>query len=326
MRRREFIALLGGAVALPLAARAQQPAMPVIGYLSARSPDDTRHLLGAFRRGLAEMGYVEDQNITIEYRWAFGQYERLPALAAELVRRPVTVIASTGGEGAALAAQAATSAIPIVFAGGGDPVRASLVASYNRPGGNLTGIDTLTSTLEAKRLGLLRDLVPRAAMIGFLMNPNYSPAEAQLRDVQEAGRVLGLRIHALRANVDSEIDAAFATVAQQRIPALVVAAGPYFDTHREKLVGLAARHAVPTMYHFREFAAAGGLVSYGVDIVDIYRQVGVYVGRLLRGAKPADLPVLRPTKFEFVINLRTAKALGLEIPNAMQLLADEVIE
>ena len=327
MRRRELITLFGGAAAAwPLAARAQQAPMPVVGYLSARSEDDAGHLLEAFRRGLAEMGYVEGQNVTIEYRWAEGQHDRLPAMAAELVGRPAAVLVATGGESAALAAKAATSTIPIVFVAGGDPVKLGLVASYNRPGGNATGIDIVSTTLEPKRLGLLRDLVPKAATIGFLMNPNYSPAESQLRDAQQAGRALGLQIDALRANTDTDIDLAFDMIAQRRIPALAVASGPFFDTRREKLVALAGRHAVPAMYGFREYPAAGGLASYGVDLVGMYRQVGVYAGRVLRGAKPGDLPVLRPTKFELVINLKIAKTLGLEIPNAMLLLADEVIE
>jgi putative tryptophan/tyrosine transport system substrate-binding protein len=327
MKRREFITLLGvAAAAWPLVARAQQPAMPVIGWLSARSPHDTVPLVAAFHRGLGEDGFVEGQNVTIEYRWALGEYDRLPAMAAELVRRPVTVLATTGGEPAALAAQAATSTIPIVFAIGGDPVKLGLAASYNRPGGNATGINILTATLEAKRLGLLHELVPQAATIGVLLNPKFQPAHSQLRDLQQAAPALGLQIQVLRASTDSELDAAFETVTQQRIAALAATADPFFDTRREKLVALAARHAVPTMYHFREFAVAGGLVSYGIDPLETYRQVGVYVGRVLKGAKPADLPVLQPTKFEYVINLKTAKALGLTVSNSMQLLADEVIE
>jgi len=324
--RRELIAALGGAAAWPLGARAQQLAMPVIGWLSARSPHDTVPLVAAFHRGLGEDGFVEGQNVTIEYRWALGEYDRLPAMAAELVRRPVTVLATTGGEPAALAAQAATSTIPIVFAIGGDPVKLGLAASYNRPGGNATGINILTATLEAKRLGLLHELVPQAATIGVLLNPKFQPANSQLRDLQQAAPALGLQIQVLRASTDSELDAAFETVTQQRIAALAATADPFFDTRREKLVALAARHAVPTMYHFREFAVAGGLVSYGIDPLETYRQVGVYVGRVLKGAKPADLPVLQPTKFEYVINLKTAKALGLTVSNSMQLLADEVIE
>jgi putative tryptophan/tyrosine transport system substrate-binding protein len=313
VKRRKFITLLGGAaVAWPVAARAQQT-MPVIGYLSARSPEDTTHLVAAFRRGLAENGYVDGQNVAIEYRWALGQVDRLPALAAELAGRSVAILVTTGGESAALAAKAATSTIPIVFSTG-DPVKAGLVASYNRPGGNATGINLLTQTLDPKRLGLLHELVPQAATIGFLLNPDFPSAEDQSKDMLEAARAIGVGIHVLRANTDREIEAAFETVAQHRIGALVVAASPFFDTRRDTLVALAARYAVPTMYHFREFAAAGGLMSYGIDPVDAYRQVGVYAGRILKGARPADLPVLQPTKFEFVINLRTAKALSLEIP------------
>jgi putative ABC transport system substrate-binding protein len=324
--RRKFLATLGGAAAAwPLAAGAQQPTMPVIGYLSARSPEDTAHLVPAFRQGLSEGGFVEGQNVTIEYRWALGQVDRLPALAVELASRPVTILVTTGGESAALAAKAATSTIPIVFSMG-DPVKAGLAASYSRPGGNATGINILTETLEPKRLGLLRGLVPQAATIGFLLNPNFPAAESQSKDMQEAARAIGLQIHVLRANTDREIEAAFETVAQHRIAALAVAASPFFDTRRDTLVALAARYAVPTMYHFREYAAAGGLVSYGIDPIETYRQVGVYAGRILKGAKPADLPVLQPTKFEFVINLKTAKALGLDVPLHLQQLADEVIE
>ena len=325
MKRREFITLLGGAAATwPLATRAQQT-MPVIVYLSGRSAEDTTHLVAEFRRGLVEDGYVEGQNVAIQYRWALGQVDRLPALAAELAGRSVAILVATGGESAALAAKAATSTIPIVFSMG-DPVKAGLVASYNRPGGNATGINLLTQTLEPKRLGLLHELVPQAATIGFLLNPNFPSAEDQSKDMQEAARAIGLHIHVLRANTDREIEAAFETVAQDRIGALAVGASPFFDTRRNTLVALAARHAVPTMYHFREFAAAGGLMSYGIDPVDAYRQVGVYAGRILKGAKPADLPVLQPTKFEFVINLKTAKALSLEIPARLLSFVDEVIE
>src|SRR5262245_860444 len=326
LKRREFITLLGGGAAVwPFAAQAQQPAMPVIGDLRARSPEDTTHLVAAFRRGLAENGYVEGQNVAIEYRWARGQVDRLAALAAELAGRSVAILVATGGESAALAAKAATSTIPIVFSMG-DPVKAGLAASYNRPGGNATGINLLTDTLEPKRLGLLHELMPQAATIAFLLNPDFPSAEDQSKDMQEAARAIGLHIHALRANTDREIETAFETVAQHRIGALAVAASPFFDTRRDTLVALAARHAVPTMYHFREFAAAGGLMSYGIDPVDAYRQVGVYAGRVLKGAKPADLPVLQPTKFEFVINLKTAKALSLEIPARLLSFVDEVIE
>jgi putative ABC transport system substrate-binding protein len=326
MKRREFITLLGGAAAAwPFSTHAQQP-LPVIGFLSMRSPEDIPHLLAAFRRGLAENGYVEGQNVTIEYRWALGQYDRLPALAAELAGRPLVVFVTAGGEPAALAAKAATSTIPIAFVIGGDPVKVGLAASYNRPGGNATGISILTSTLDPKRLGLLHELVPQAATVGALLNPNFPGFEGQLKDVQEAARSIGVQIFALRASDDREVEAVFETIAQQHIRALAVGADPFFDTRRDKLVALAARHAVPAMYHFREFAAAGGLMSYGIDISEVWRQVGVYAGRILKGAKPADLPVLQPTKFELVLNLKTAKTLGLEIPPNVLSIADEVIE
>ena len=325
LKRREFITLLGGATAWPLAARAQQPAMPVIGFLGVRSPDDTV-TLAAFRRGLNEGGFVEGQNVMVEYRWAIGQYDRLPAQAAELVQKPVAVLVSAGGEPAALAAKAATSIIPIVFTIGDDPVKLGLVASYNRPGGNLTGINIFTTTLEAKRLGLLHELVPQAAAIGVLLNANFPAAERQLRDVQGAARAIGLQIHALRANIDREIEVAFETVASQRIAALAVAASPFFTTRRDKIVALAARHAVSTMYTAREYAVDGGLMSYGIDVPDVYRQIGLYAARILKGEKPADLPVMQPTKFELVINLKTPKALGLQIPDKLVAIADEVIE
>jgi putative ABC transport system substrate-binding protein len=325
VRRRDFITLLGGAAAWPLAARAQQPAT-VIGYLSARSPDDTWHLVEAFRRGLREAGFVEGQNATIEYRWALGEQERLAGLASDLVRKPVSVLVTTGGEGAALAAKAATSTIPIAFVIGGDPVKLGLAASYSRPGANATGISILTSTLEPKRLELLRELVPQVSTIGAFLDPNFPPYEDQSRDLRAAAQTLDLQVHEFRCSTDAEIDLAFKTTAQQRIGAIMVTAGPFFDTRREKLVTLAAHYAVPTMYHFREFAAAGGLISYGIDARVIYRQIGVYAGAILKGEKPAELPVLLPTKFELVINLKTARALGLRVPLTLQVAADEVIE
>ncbi len=325
-RRREFITLLGMAAALPLAARAQQPAMPVIGYLSARSREDTPHLIAALQRGLAENDYVDGRNGAIEYRFALGQYDKLPAMANELVRLPATVIATTGGEPSALAAKAATSSIPIVFAIGSDPVKHGLTASINRPGGNATGITSLTNEMEPKRLGLLREVVPHAHTIGFLLNPSFTQAESQLADMQQAARAMNLAITVFRANTDQEIDAAFESIAQQRVPALVVGANPFFDTRRKKLVALAARNAVPAIYHFREYADDGGLMSYGLNFADVYRLVGVYTGKVLKGAKPSELPVMQATKFEFVINLKTAKALGVQISDNLLSLADAVIE
>jgi putative tryptophan/tyrosine transport system substrate-binding protein len=282
MRRREFVTLVAGAAVWPFAAHAQQPAMPVIGYLSARSPEDTAHLVEAFRRGLSEAGFFEGHNVTIEYGWAFGQADRLPELAANWVRKPVNVLVSTGGESAALAAKAATSTIPIAFIIGGDPVKLGLAASYRRPGGNATGISILTATLEPKRLELLRELTPHVSTIGALLDPNFPPYEGQLRDLREAARALDLQVLELRASTDAEIDRAFETVARQRIGALTVVAGPFFDTRREKLVDLAVRHAVPTMYHFREFSVAGGLISYGIDSRVSYRHIGVYAGGFSR--------------------------------------------
>jgi putative ABC transport system substrate-binding protein len=326
MRRRKFITLLGGAAATwSLAVRAQQPAMPVIGFLNSRSRDDTAHLVAAFRRGLSETAYIDGQNVAIEYRWADGQYDRLPAMAAELAKIPVAVLAATGGEPSALAAKAATSIIPIVFIVS-DPVKLGLVTSYNRPGGNATGMSGLTTALEAKRFGLLHELVPGAVTIGALVNPLYPQSEEQSRDLQEAALSLGLNIEILRASNDREIDAAFESVAQRKIPAFQVAADPFFDTRRVKIIALATQHRLPTIYQAREYAVGGGLMSYGIDFSDLYRQVGIYTGRIIKGAKPTDLPVMQPTKFEFVINLKTAKALGLEVPPTLLVRADEVIE
>jgi putative tryptophan/tyrosine transport system substrate-binding protein len=326
MKRREFIFALGGAAAWPLVARAQQPAMPVIGFLSARSADESAHLTTAFRRGLAESGYVEGQNAAIDYRWAKGEYARLPALAAELVGRPLAVLAALGGDLPARAAKAATSTIPVVTQFTTDPVAGGLVASLNRPGGNVTGFVNLSAAMESKRIGLLRELVPQANRFGALVNPNVPQAARQLTDLQEATRTLGLGLQALEAGTDSEIEAAFLSCAQQRIPALVVTADLFFNTRRAMLAALAARHGLPAIYGFRDFAVAGGLMSYGIDLSESYRQIGIYVGRILKGAKPADLPVLQPTKFEFVINLKTAKALGVRISDNLLSLADEVIE
>jgi ABC-type uncharacterized transport system substrate-binding protein len=323
-RRRDVIALLGGAATWPLAARAQQRA--VIGFLSSRSLADSDYVVTAFQRGLAEHSFVDGTNVKIEYRWALGQYQRLGALAAELVHMPVNVLVTAGGEPSALAAKAATTAIPIVFAVGTDPIKAGLVASYNQPGGNMTGINIITRSLEAKRIGLLREVAPQTKVIGLLVNPNFPMTDSQVADAEAAVRGAGLELEILRAATDEEIDAAFEIVAQRRIPALAVGADPYFDTRRSKLVALAARYAVPAIFQFREYAVGGGLMSYGIDLSDVYRQVGDYAGQILKGAKPAELPVLQPTKFQFVINLKAAKALGVDISPNLLSLTDEVIE
>ena len=307
-------------------ASAQQSPMQLIGYLSARSAADSSHLAAAFRKGLAEQGFAEGRNVAIEYRWANGEYERLPALAHELVRRPLAVLVATGGEPSAFAAKKATTVIPIVFIVGSDPVKAGLVASYNRPGGNATGMNILTTTLEAKRLGVLHDLVPRATTIGFLTDSKFPISQTQLREAETAARALNLRIHAFQVSSDADIDGAFKTMSQEHVLALAVAASPFFDTRREKLIALATQHRVPAMYHFREFAMSGGFVSYGIDNADAYRQVGGYVGRVLKGAKPGELPVIQPTKFELVINLKTAKALGVTVPSSLLQQADDIIQ
>jgi putative tryptophan/tyrosine transport system substrate-binding protein len=326
MRRREFIMLIGGSAAWPLALRAQQPAMPVVGYLHIRGQEDAAHEADAFRRGLRDGGFVEGNNVRVEYRWASGHYDRLQALAAELVSLPVSVLAASGGESTVLAAKSATSTIPIVFTMSSDPVKLGLAASYNRPGGNVTGVNILSTSLEPKRLGLLHDLVPSALTIGFLVDSNFPPSERQVRDVDEAARAIGVRIRVLRVRDAAEIDAAFQAIAQEHITALAVGSSPFLDIHRDRLVSLAARAAVPTIYHFREYPVSGGLVSYGIDIDDAHRQIGLYAANILNGAKPADLPILQPTRFTLVINLKTAKALGLTIPSGVLAIADEVIE
>jgi putative ABC transport system substrate-binding protein len=325
MRRRDFITLLGGAAAWPFTARAQQP-MPVIGFMSARSPEDSVHLLEAFRRGLKEGGSIEGENVAIEFRWARGDYTRLPALAADLVSRQVVVIVAAGGDPSALAAKAATVTIPIVFGIGGDPVKLGLVASLNRPGGNVTGVTLLTNLMEPKRLGLLRDLAPGVSLIGTLINPKFSASVHQLEQLEEAARATGQRIVIAEASSDETLEAAFVLLVREGAGALLVAADPYFDTRRDRIVAFAARQRLPAIYQFREYAVAGGLLSYGVSITDAYRQYGAYAAMILKGAKPADLPVHQPTKFELVINLKTAKALGLKISDNLLSLADEVIE
>jgi putative ABC transport system substrate-binding protein len=327
VRRRDFITLVGGAVvAWPLAARAQQPTPRVIGFLSGGAPAQFVPYVAAFRKGLGETGHVDGQNVTIEYRWAHGQFGRLPELAGELVRRQVAMIAATGGTASALSAKAATATIPIVFTGGGDPVRLGLVASLNRPGGNVTGVNFLVNVLGAKRLELLQEMVPGAIVIALLVNPTNPNVGAETGDMQAAARALGKQAVVLGASIAGELDAVFATFAEQRAGALIIAGDPFFDTRRDQIVALAARHAVPAMYFLRGFADAGGLMSYGTSITDAYRQAGVYSGRILKGEKPAELPVVQSTRFELVINLKTAKSLGIEVPAKLLALADEVIE
>jgi putative ABC transport system substrate-binding protein len=328
MRRREFVTLLGCAVAAwPLAARAQQAALPVIGYLEIRSPDTQADRLRAFRQGLKDTGYVEGENVRIEYRWAENQVDRLPMLAAELVRQRVNVIATTGGERVALAAKAATTTIPIVFGVSQDPVPFGLVASHNRPGGNATGVNFLVTELGSKQIELLHELVPAAARVGLLVNPK-SPGgtERAMRDVTGAASAIGLQIDVVQASDSREIESVFGTLVHNKADALLVGPDAFLVSRRLQLAILAARHALPAVYNVREYAEAGGLMSYGTDVRDAYRQIGVYVGRILKGAKPADLPVVQSSKFELVINLPTARALGLEVPPTLLARADEVIE
>jgi putative ABC transport system substrate-binding protein len=330
MRRREFITLLGGAaVAWPLAARAQQSPLPVIGFLNAASPDLFAHVVRAFRLGLNEMGYVEGRNVEIEYRWAENQYDRLPALAAELVRRRVSVITTGSATLAALAAKAATTTIPIVFLMGADPVELGFVTSLNRPGGNLTGVTTLNVEISPKRLEVLRELLPTTTIMGVLVNPMNNPAtvETELRQAKAATHTLGLQmIHVLQATTERDLDSAFSTLIQRRAGGLVISADTFFSGKSVELAALASRHAMPTISPYREFVTAGGLMSYGGSVTELYRLVGIYTGRVLKGEQPADLPVQQVTKVELVINLKTAKSLGLEVPPTLLARADEVIE
>jgi putative tryptophan/tyrosine transport system substrate-binding protein len=325
MRRREFISLIGSVAALPFAAYAQQASNPVIGFLSSRSPNESETLVAGFRQGLAEAGYVEGQNVQLAFRWAEGRYDRLPELAAELVKAQVTMIVSVGASVSALAAKSATRTIPIV-AVTSSPVKAGLVASFNRPGGNITVVSPSSTLLSSKRLGLLRELVPTAALIGVLLNPEFPDSTTQLEDIEEAARTLGEQIRIANASSERDIDAAFASLSQQRVGAIISGVDPFFDTRRDQIVALAAHYAVPTIYAQRAYAIAGGLISYSPSFSDSYRQAGIYAGRVLKGDKPADLPVLQETKYELVINLKAAKTLGLNVPVSMQLLADEVIE
>jgi putative tryptophan/tyrosine transport system substrate-binding protein len=324
MNRRELLLLLAGAMVAARTLRAQQRPMPVIGYLSFASPGPFAPLLAALRQGLSETGYVEGQNVAIEYRWAEGHYDRLPALAADLVGRKVDVIAASGPP-SALAAKSATSMIPIVFSSG-DPIGEGLVISLARPAANLTGVSLFTAELMPKRLELLSELVPQAKAIALLVNPNNPNTEPMIRDVQEAARAKGVQLPILKASTVDEIDTAFASLIQLHVGGLVVGTDPFFNNRREQLVALAARHAVPAIYEWREFAVAGGLISYGSSLAAAYRQVGIYAGRILKGAKPADLPVEQPSRFELVVNLKTADALGLKVPPSILARADEVIE
>jgi putative ABC transport system substrate-binding protein len=326
MRRRAFISLLGGAAAWPFVARAQQPTTPVVGFLGTASAGPFAHLLAGLRRGLQETGFIEGRNVAIEYRWAEGQYDRVPALAADLVRRQVAVIVTVGGETSAAAVMTATATIPIVFIVGRDPVKLGLVTSLARPGGNATGVNIFTTELVEKRLGLLHDLVPAATTVAVLSNPNFAAAVANVRESETAARAIGKEVVIFNASSDAEIETAFSNIVQARPGALLVLADPFFNSRRGLIVALAARHAIPAIYEWREFVVAGGLISYGTSLVEAYRQQGIYAARILKGEKPADLPIVQLSKFELIINLNTARALGLAIPPGVLAIADEVIE
>jgi putative tryptophan/tyrosine transport system substrate-binding protein len=326
MKRRELITLLGGAAAWPLAARAQQPAMPIVGFMSGRSPEDSADVASAFRQGLADTGFIEGQTVEIEYRWANGDYEKLPALAADLVNQKVAVLVGVGGDVSAAAAAKATKTIPVIFGMGGDPVKAGLVASFRRPGGNVTGFTLWTTETESKRLGLLRALVPGVPLIGILVNPPVPASEQELQDLGPAAKTVNQQLFVARANDDAELDAVLASFVEQRVSALLVTAAPFFDTQLRRIVDFAAQKQLPAIYQFREYAVAGGLISYGPNVAEGYKNAGTYVGRILKGEKPADLPVMQSTKFDFVINLKTAKALGLTVPPMLLIEAGEVIE
>jgi putative tryptophan/tyrosine transport system substrate-binding protein len=327
MRRRDFIRLLGSASAIwPRSTRAVEAALPIVGFMSARAPDESANLVATFRQGLADTGFVDGQNVAIEFRWALGDYDRLPALAADLVSRNVAVLVGLGGDVSALVAAKATKTIPVVFGMGGDPVKAGIVASFNRPGGNVTGYTIWTNEMESKRLGLIRELVPGVAVIGVLINPRFPPSEQELEDLEAAAKGVNQQLFVARANDDAGLDAALNSFTEQRVGAFLVTADPFLDTRRDRIIGFAAQNRLPAIYQFREFAVAGGLITYGPNIGEFYKSTGVYVGRILKGDKPRDLPVLQPSKFDFVINLKTAEALGLTVPPTLLAEAGEVIE
>ena len=326
MRRREFISLLGTAAAWPLAARAQQPLMPLIGFLSSRSPGESSGIVAAFRQGLRETGFIEGQNLSIAFRWEEGHYDKLPALASELVGLPVTLLFAAGGPPSAFAAKGATSTIPVVFSAASDPVEIGLVPSLNRPGGNVTGMGIFSASLGAKRLELMKELMPNAGVIGYLLNPTHQKTEIETKSVLAAARALGSDVRILNAKSESELETVFAGLQGMHVRALVVSGEPFFDSQRERIVGLAARYAVAAIYAWREYVLAGGLMSYGTDLPESYRQAAIYAGRILKGENPANLPVVQPTKFNMAVNAKTAKSLGIEVPPRLLGLADEVIE